>query len=422
MSPPSIRTSLPVELWEKIVDSVRPDAHLSLCRVSKLFHSLAVRSLYYDISLDSPSATAACCRTLANNLNTASAVRNLTITYTPSEPLKYHYFPSFYQLLGRALRCLTNVRDLRLSVLDPNYIQVLARCQFPSLHHFECYLTLTTPLVSFLNQHPSITYLQIAPNEALSPASWPPPTRPGVVLPKLEYFVGNSECISALACDASLRSAFLFWDAVDATPQDAIMALERSSSDTINLLSCRRRGWNLDLIDLISTWLPNIYVLSVTNLLVIDAHPSQVRTKTPRISSAYLDAIRGLLSRFTDLHRLDLHCVDTFRMGEVECRMDDDFATVSGWGAACPTLSECILSHSNGLKWIRVVDDVWVPDPCDHRGVRWLTGMLRSNRFPQWNRVLAVIQQRTQRIPLLGDVEECVEILKSVVIGDQWEL
>lgn len=162
-------------------------------------------------------------------------------------------------------------------VLDPNYIHVLDQCHFPALQHFECHLALTNSLILFLNRHPDITYLQIAPNEALSPEYSPPSVTPQVILPKLEYFAGNSECISALVRDASLRAAFVFWDAVDATPQDAITSLERSSGNSINLLSCRRRGWNLDLIDLISTWLPNIYVLSITNLLVVDAHPTEVR-------------------------------------------------------------------------------------------------------------------------------------------------
>lgn len=82
--------------------------------------------------------------------------------------------------------------------------------------------------------------------------------------------------MSALVPDASLRVAFMFWDAVDATPQDAICALERSSGDSLNLLSCRRRGWNLELFELVSVWLPNIYVLSITNLLVVDTRPSEV--------------------------------------------------------------------------------------------------------------------------------------------------
>lgn len=165
-------------------------------------------------------------------------------------------------------------------VFDPAYILVLDHVTLHNLRHFECYLTLTDSLISFLNRHPAVSYLQIAPTEAFalpSPtgAGLPAPP-PRIVLPQLQYFSGNSQCISALARDTALRAAFVFWDAVDAAPQDAITALERTSGDTINVLSCRRRGWNLDLLDLVSTWLPNLYTLSITNLLVVDAQPSAV--------------------------------------------------------------------------------------------------------------------------------------------------
>lgn len=203
------------------------------------------------------------------------------IRHRPAEPPKTYYFPSFYAIIGRALRCLSSLQHLRLMVFDPAYIQALDHLTLPTLYNFECYLTLTNSLISFLNRHPTISYLQIAPTEALgqcSPRSdtSPPEPPPHILLPQLQYFSGNSQCISALTGDTGLRAAFIFWDAVDATPQDAITALERTSSETMNVLSCRRRGWNLDLLDLISIWLPNIYTLSLTNLLVVDAHPSTV--------------------------------------------------------------------------------------------------------------------------------------------------
>jgi hypothetical protein len=166
-------------------------------------------------------------------------------------------------------------------VFDPAYIRVLNLLNLPALCRFECYLNLTDSLISFINRHPTIIHLRIAPTEALVPPLLPGATisstsPPHVSLPQLQYFWGNSQCISALRSDTALRAAFVFWDVVDAAPQDAITALERTSSNTMSVLGCRRRGWNLDLLDLISTLLPNIYALSVTNLLVVDAHPSTV--------------------------------------------------------------------------------------------------------------------------------------------------
>jgi hypothetical protein len=189
-------------------------------------------------------------------------------------------------------------------VFDPAYIRTLDHLTLPTLLHFECYLTLTNSLISFLNRHPTLLSLQIAPTEAFGQTSprggtSPPDSPPHILLPKLQYFSGNSQCISALTCDTALRAAFIFWDAVDATPEDAITALERTSSETMNVLGCRRRGWNLDLLDLISIWLPNIYTLSLTNLLVVDAHPSAVSVTS---FQRYLCLYCGL-RRFSTLSR-----------------------------------------------------------------------------------------------------------------------
>lgn len=399
MSRPYI-LNLPVEVLEEIAGVVNIDTRLSLCRVSKLFHSFTIRSLYRDISLVNPSALVACCHVLSSNLSAAVAVRTFSITYTPSEPPKTYYFSSFYAVIRRAIRCLSSLQHLRLMVFDPAYIQTLDHLTLPSLHHFECYLTLTDSLISFLNRHPTISYLQIAPTEAFAlPSLAGPPPR--ILLPQLQYFSGNSQCISALACDTALRAAFIFWDAVDASPQDAITALERTSSDGMNVLSCRRRGWNLDLLDLISIWLPNIYTLSLTNLLVVDTHPS----------TAFLDAVKAFLPRFTMLRRLHINCVDVWKMGDVQCRMDDDFVTVTSWGAVCPSLMECTLPHSSNLKWLRVLDDLWFPDPSDPQGVAWLLGMAYFRRYPQWNKIIRIIERMQSRTEIEGTIERLRALL-----------
>jgi len=396
--------SLPVELMEEIADIVDLDTQLSLCRVSKLFHSLTVTCVYRVICLDKPSSVVACCRTLACSWEAAVAVRQFSVIYTPAEPPSMHYFASFYSTLRSALERLSHLQELKLMVPDPNYIKLLNNAYFHSLRHFECYLALTDSLILFLNRHPTIIYLQIAPNEALSPPSIGN-VLPRVFLPKLQYFVGNSECVSVLVPDASLRAAFIFWEAVDGAPQEAIRSLEHSSGDTINLVSCRRRGWNLDLIDTISVWLPNIYVLIITNILVVDSRPSET----------YLNSITSLLYRFSMLCHLHLHCVDAEKMSDLKSDLDEDFATVTAWGAACPSLVECILPHSNGMKWFRR-QDTWIPDPNDPQGLEWTWNALKSNRYPHWNRLLTTLTNRLSRKAGYAQVEETLAMLRSLML------
>ena len=50
---------------------------------------------------------------------------------------------------------------------------------------------------------------------------------------------------------AAILASFLFWNAIDASPQDAIRAFQRTSKATLNVISFRRRGWNLNLFELV---------------------------------------------------------------------------------------------------------------------------------------------------------------------------
>jgi hypothetical protein len=72
---------LPSELIERCIFASSKPSLLSLCHVSKLFHSLAIALLYRDVSLSTSHAVIACCRTLAVRPNAASSVRSLSLQY-----------------------------------------------------------------------------------------------------------------------------------------------------------------------------------------------------------------------------------------------------------------------------------------------------------------------------------------------------
>ncbi|KAJ6452414.1 hypothetical protein C8R45DRAFT_847759 [Mycena sanguinolenta] len=371
--------SLAPETLEEIIGWTPPESHLALCLVSKLFYALCFRSIYSDISLRSPAAVVKCCRTLAKNVMVASAVKRFRISYPP---FPFPSCSSFYSLIGKALYRMTNVQDLILLVPDTKYVSVLACCSLPRLHHFECCLSLDDTMVSFLNRHLQIRYLQLGAHEEVSH-----PKHPIVTLPKLEYFIGNSSCVAPLIYRASLRAAFITWDTVGEPTDESIAALERSSTDTLNVLSCRRHGWNIDLLDRISTHLPHIYALSMTNLFFMDVVPS--------LQPENLQAIGECLSRFTSLQRLTITCVNIWKPDEQAVpQMDHAFETVTAWGDACPSLVECTVPQSNHVKWVRVCDNVWVPDPSQPGSTRWMWGMLRCQKYPDWDRVVDTIRLR----------------------------
>lgn len=98
--------------------------------------------------------------------------------------------------------------------------------------------------------------------------------------------------------------------------------------------------------------------------------------------------------------------------------MDRDFTCVRAWGAACPTLAECTLPrtshpfpqiHTNplaspdGVKWMRVRDHIWFPDPSRPEGNDWLSRMILSRRFPEVGQLIDTVEQLFQeRMSVLG--------------------
>jgi hypothetical protein len=185
-------------------------------------------------------------------------------------------FHPFYRTLGNAFRNLSQLHDLELLFHDAALPPVLATCTFPRLRRFESFLSHSTVLASFLTRHPDLIYLQLSPTDRFN---WVEPADqlPSVLLPKLEYLIGSSDCVPALAQGSSLRAACIEWTLVDQAVHECIAALETSSSESLRVLSCRRAGWNLDLIDAISSRLPDILVLSITNVLLVDVLPNDVR-------------------------------------------------------------------------------------------------------------------------------------------------
>ncbi|KDR79497.1 hypothetical protein GALMADRAFT_1243212 [Galerina marginata CBS 339.88] len=385
---PSI-VRLPLEVLEVFVDFSSISAQLSISRVSRLFYSLTLRALYRDISLGTPSSVVACCRTLTSNPNAASTVRSFLVNYAYYSPASNSFLAAYYSLIKRALSSLLELQTLKLLVYDPYFVTLLNHFTLPALRQFECYLTPSAPLIEFLNRHPRISYLQVSPNENTSHAfslsiEGISSTLPSLQLPGLQYFAGNVQSVPFLGTTGKLRAAIISWNAMDTDPDLAFAALQRSSCDSLGLLSCRRKGWNLDLIRSVSIRLPDLFSLHVSNVLLVDADPTET----------YLQEIRACLPRFTQLQRLNINCIDFWEMSNISPRIDKDFATVTEWGGACPSLVEISLPHSHGLSWYRISDNVWIPDPRHTAGGSWLYDTVVLRRHPKWNTIVASLEEK----------------------------
>ncbi|KAF8148041.1 hypothetical protein B0H34DRAFT_833832 [Crassisporium funariophilum] len=385
-APPIVR--LPLEILDIFISRSSQTSQLSLSHVSKLFHSLAIRWLYHDISLNSPKVVIECCRTLVARPDTAAAVRYFSIEYTLSPPFSSHpstivKLAAYYSLIRKAFLRFSRLHTLKLLVHDPHLVKILHCGQLPSLRRFECHLTPSNSLISFLKGHPWIHALQLSHHENTTLVTEECP----VHLPKLQYFSGNGQSLPAVIFASKLYAAIVSWDVIDTAPDLAISALERSSRDSLVLLSCRRRGWNMDLIQAISLRLPNLLSLHISNVLVVDSHPTE----------SYLAVIGSILQRFIQLQRLKINCIDVWQMGEVACEMDEDFATVTGWGLACPSLMEIALPHSDSISWFKAFENIWVPDTKHAAGRSWLYNAAILKRY-RWEVLMDGLEARLDSI------------------------
>ena len=50
----------------------------------------------------------------------------------------------------------------------------------------------------------------------------------------------------------------------------------------------------------------------------------------------------------------------------------------------------------DGLKWMRVRDHIWFPDPSQPKGSDWLTHMILSQRFPEIGQLIDTVEQLVQ--------------------------
>lgn len=376
---------LPLEILEVITEFSAMDAQLCISRVSKLFHSITLRALYRNLSLRSPRAVVGCCRTLVSNGRTTATVRSFVINYAHYPSSSNSLLASYYSLIRKALLSLSDIHTLKLLVHDPYYVTLLNHCMFPTLRQFECLLTPSTLLIKFLNRHPRINYLQVSPHENTSEFTDDGPAIPTLELPRLQYFAGNVQSVPVLR-PTILRAAIITWNAMDTDPDLAFSALQHSR-DTLGVVSCRRRGWNLDLFNAISLRLPEVISLHISNVLLVDSSPSD----------DYLQTIRTYLARFNRLQRLTINCIDYWEMGNITSQIEKDFATVTEWGDACPSLVEITLPHSKDLSWYRISENVWIPDPQHTAGGSWLYNTIVLKRHPSWNTFVDGLEDRLEK-------------------------
>ncbi|KAH8828470.1 hypothetical protein DL96DRAFT_1709754 [Flagelloscypha sp. PMI_526] len=352
---------LPVELLQEVAAVCSRGDQLNLAASSRVFHC-ATRLIYRDISLTDAKAAVLCSRTLARNHSLAQLVQSLHIAF----PLNDFAFISFMSLLNNALLNLSNLEALTI-YLGTKWSTILSRCSFPRLYRFSSHFQLDQEISQFLSRHPVIQHLQLS-DTSTTPSEI---AMDSFHFPHLRHLVANSAWFGPLSRSARLRSAFVTFNVPDIN--GTISELDISSGHSLNVLGCQRDGWNLDLLDLISTRFPGILSLSLIN----QPSPEEDGTEVPA------EAVQSLLSRFPYLVRLFFRT--RLPLQHSYAQLDDEYSVVLQWFSACPSLQKCALPSN--LEWDKTASNHWVPDLSqtqDTRTLNWVLTRITDQTQHAW--------------------------------------
>ncbi|KAJ7605219.1 hypothetical protein FB45DRAFT_493294 [Roridomyces roridus] len=187
---------LPNEVLTEIIQNAPRADLVTLCRVSKLFHALALPSLNQTVVLETSmrrrEVLEAFCRAIMQSPERADSLRSLSFT----SGYLYRSLPAEDSLI-ESLRLMRRLEHLVIQDFRPlGVVSCLARLTFPNLLSFSLTYPASgwkTHVEDFLSRHPTITHLRL----------WliggEDPVPEGALLPKLQYYHGTARLLSAFS-------------------------------------------------------------------------------------------------------------------------------------------------------------------------------------------------------------------------------
>ena len=145
---------LPFDILSYILDYVQHSDLPVLCRVSKTFRDCASNILYRNISAVNILDV---CKTLSRSPGLARRVKHFELT--PMSREKMQLIDSEFALVGNALRSMTRLRSLNLT-MGESFSDILALCT-AKIQSFQCSYRCNHNLVRFLHNQPNLTSLKL---------------------------------------------------------------------------------------------------------------------------------------------------------------------------------------------------------------------------------------------------------------------
>ncbi|KAF7366968.1 hypothetical protein MSAN_00955500 [Mycena sanguinolenta] len=339
----SIIRWLPNEILAEITSYSSNSDLVALCTTSRLFYAMAMRVLYHTVTLWNSAQLDGFLWTMAAHDHPIAAlltarlpdlVRRFAIE--DKHGMLWRQDITFQaEALAALLSKLPHLKSVELCACTPDKLTdtLLERGSFKKLSQFTytARWQISSPLVSFLNRHSTITHLTLYHHGALQPSA-----AGAIHLPNLRSYRGD--CFFEATAMPSVTYVYLDRPGdLDIEPTlKQLGALAALRQLVILFHGLTAAG----IVDCVARNVPQVEILI-----------SVGRVNTPMSPEETLE-IAASLEKFEGLSHLHL-------AGEVNDRdHDEDLSTVTMWGGACKTLSSIGLHYAFWQKskgnWVEI--------------------------------------------------------------------
>ncbi|KAJ7768581.1 hypothetical protein DFH07DRAFT_807324 [Mycena maculata] len=328
---------LALEILLEIASNTTIVDQLCLSRTSRIFNSVATKTLYRHIELTSFRRIFRCCTTLEKSSEAALSVRTLSFDLLGHSMMSYRgdasVFAPFFRRINAALFQTTLLRSLILRLLHDRNGAALHRCTFPFLGHFGSSFK---DGGDFVSRHPMITNITVL-DEGLGIPTFNP-----AHIPSLAVFSGPAHLVPAIIPGRPVHSAKLWWPLLgfhknndtDSWNSPAIIRGLAQSTAPDGLMA---------LENLFLDWPPLLTLASLGTSLTLRGLFIRSRNIGSSAYVAFLTEFVAVLPEFKQLYELGINFLHG---GEVSPQfhrdeaadLEEEFWTIHRWVSLCPTM------------------------------------------------------------------------------------
>ncbi|KAJ7653152.1 hypothetical protein DFH06DRAFT_1204843 [Mycena polygramma] len=373
MKKPSRLSALPTELIHEISGCMGLQDLLALCRTSRQIHTICLKWIYRDLTLDSPVQVLQCCRTVVSRTESAAAVRKLKINprFELKCPLK-----SFCSTFESAIRLMKNLELLDVAN-NAMLSQIFCHISFPRL--LTCTIPHSLHLFQFLGMNPMITSLTVIPSLIGRSKSGTAALK-RIHMPRLENFQGPGSVACSVLPGSRTSRLIIYWEPL-ADFSRVLAAVEASKVEVIEL-SNLVYVWDPSLLAAIAKYTPRIEML----------HIQYIKNHQGRedIFSAFENTLHSL-PRLGQLRIMEGDGPGLDSLDHIDEALESEFEVVRKWGEMFPNVISTTLMTDTPWRPLRhpiFSQDVWYPGLSLRALKWWITKVLMSPELPDEYRTL----------------------------------